>query len=98
MSNLNLPWYNLWPFPQVLLVAWEAKLLLITTSLHEVVEYNEVSSEPPLLQTEQPKLSHLLLIRFVLQTPHQFRCPSLDVFQGLNVFLVVKGPKTEHST
>jgi len=30
----------------------EAKALLITTSLQEVVECNEVSPEPPLLQTK----------------------------------------------
>jgi len=29
----------------------DAKPLIITTSLQEVVERNEVSSEPPLLQT-----------------------------------------------
>ena len=71
----------------------EVKPLLITTSLQEVVECNEVSSESPLLQTEQSQLPQLLLIRLVLQTSHQFHCPSLDMLQGLNVFLVVWGPK-----
>ena len=52
----------------------EAKPLLITASLQEVVECNEVSSEPPLLQTEQSRLPQLLLIRLVLQTPHRFCC------------------------
>ena len=56
----------------------EAKPLLITTSLQEVVECNEVSPESPVLQTKQSQLSQLLLIRLVLQTPHQFHCPSLD--------------------
>ena len=71
----------------------EAKPLLLTASLQEAVECSEVSSEPPLLQTEQSQLPQLLLIRLVLQTPHQFCCPSLDTFQGLNVFLVLRGPK-----
>ncbi|KAK4817391.1 hypothetical protein QYF61_012097 [Mycteria americana] len=34
-----------------------------------------------------------LLIRLVLQTLHQLRCPSLDTLQHLNVSLVVGGPK-----
>jgi len=71
----------------------EAKCLLIITFLQEVVECNEVSSEPPLLQTEQSQLPQLLLIRLVFQTPYQFCCPSLDMFQGLNIFLVVRDPK-----
>ena len=71
----------------------EAKPLLITTSLQEVAECTEVSLEPPLLQTKQSQLPQQLLIRPVLQTPHQFCCFSLDTFQGLNVFLVVRGSK-----
>ena len=46
-----------------------------------------VPSQPPVL-FPQP-----LLIRLVLQMPHHLQCPSLDTLQGLNVFLVVKGPK-----
>ncbi|KAK1197855.1 CFTR regulator, partial [Pygoscelis papua] len=42
---------------------------------------------------KQPQLPQPLLIRLVLQTPHQPRCPSLDTFQHLNVLLVVRGPK-----
>ena len=76
----------------------EAKPLLTTASLQAVVECNEVSPEPPLLQTEQSQLPQPLLIRLVLQTPHQFRCPSLDTLQGLNVFLWAPGTKTEHGT
>ena len=59
----------------------EAKPLLVTTSLQEVAECNEVSPEPPLLQTKQSQLPQLLLKRLVLQTPHQFCCPSLDTYQ-----------------
>ena len=44
----------------------EADLLLITTSLQKVVEYNEVSPEPPLLQTKQSQLPQLLLTGLVL--------------------------------
>ncbi|KAK4826112.1 hypothetical protein QYF61_005250 [Mycteria americana] len=44
-------------------------------------------------QAEQPQFPQPLLIRFVLQTLHQLRCPSLDTLQHLNVSLVVRGPK-----
>ncbi|KAK4832455.1 hypothetical protein QYF61_023502, partial [Mycteria americana] len=42
---------------------------------------------------KQPQFPQLLLIRLVLQTLHQLRCPSLDTLQHLNVSLVVRGPK-----
>ncbi|KAK4824820.1 hypothetical protein QYF61_019670 [Mycteria americana] len=42
---------------------------------------------------KQPQLPQPLLIRLVLQTLHQLRCPSLDTLQPLNIPLVVRGPK-----
>jgi len=94
-SNLNLLWFR---FRQLVAISLgpagclgeEAKPLPITTSLQEVIECNEVSPEPP-LQTGQSQLPQPLFIRLVLQTPHQFQCLSLDMFQGLNIFLVVSG-------
>ncbi|KAK4830675.1 hypothetical protein QYF61_012775 [Mycteria americana] len=53
-----------------------------------VVESNKVSPQPPL-----PQFPQELLIRLVVQTLHQLRCPSLDTLQHLNVSLVVRGPK-----
>jgi len=47
----------------------EAEPQLTTTSLHIVIESNKVSSQPPLLQTEQFQLLQPLLIRPALQTP-----------------------------
>ncbi|KAK4817694.1 hypothetical protein QYF61_025786 [Mycteria americana] len=44
-------------------------------------------------QAKQPQVPQPLLIRLVLQTLHQLRCPSLDTLQHLNVSLVVGGPK-----
>ncbi|KAK4831708.1 hypothetical protein QYF61_018760 [Mycteria americana] len=44
-------------------------------------------------QAEQPQFPQLLLIRLLLQTLHQLRCPSLDTLQHLHVSLVVGGPK-----
>ncbi|KAK4825874.1 hypothetical protein QYF61_003148 [Mycteria americana] len=44
-------------------------------------------------QTKQPQFPQPLVIRLVLQTLHQLRCPSLDTLQHLNVSLVVGGPK-----
>ncbi|KAK4813638.1 hypothetical protein QYF61_014398 [Mycteria americana] len=40
---------------------------------------------------KQPQVPQLLLIRLVLQTLHQLRCPSLDTLQHLNVSLVGRG-------
>ncbi|KAK4823887.1 hypothetical protein QYF61_007835 [Mycteria americana] len=47
----------------------------------------------PELRAKQPQVPQPLLIRLVLQTLHQLRCPSLDTLQHLNVSLVVGGPK-----
>ncbi|KAK4813970.1 hypothetical protein QYF61_003704 [Mycteria americana] len=44
-------------------------------------------------QAKQSQLPQPLLIRLVLQTLHQLRCPSLHTLQHLNVPLVVRGPK-----
>ncbi|KAK4831732.1 LOW QUALITY PROTEIN: hypothetical protein QYF61_018862 [Mycteria americana] len=66
---------------------------LSTTSFQGVVESNKVSPQPPFLQAKQPQFPQPLLIRLVLQTLHQLRCPSLDTLQHLNVSLVVRGPK-----
>ena len=73
----------------------EADPQLTTTSLQVVIESNKVSPEPPLLQTEQSQLLQPLFIRPVLQTPHQLCCPPLDMLQGLNVFLTVRGLKLD---
>lgn len=66
---------------------------LPTPSFQVVVESNKVSPELPLLQTKQPQFPQSLPIRPVFQTLHQFCSPSLDMVQGLNVFLEVRGPK-----
>ncbi|KAK4831914.1 hypothetical protein QYF61_020291 [Mycteria americana] len=66
---------------------------LFTTSFQVVVESDKVSPQPPFLQTKPPQFPQPLLIRLVLQTLHQLRCPSLDMLQHLNVFLVVRDPK-----
>ncbi|KAK4814174.1 hypothetical protein QYF61_010006 [Mycteria americana] len=44
-------------------------------------------------QAKQPQFPQPLLIRLVLQTLHQLRCPALDTLQHLKVSLVVRGPK-----
>ncbi|KAK4830578.1 hypothetical protein QYF61_011756 [Mycteria americana] len=66
---------------------------LSTTSFQVVVESNKVSPQPPFLQAKQSQFPQPLLIRLLLQTLHQLRCPSLDTLQHLNVSLVVRGPK-----
>ncbi|KAK4832137.1 hypothetical protein QYF61_020877 [Mycteria americana] len=44
-------------------------------------------------KAKQPQLPQPLLIRLLLQTLHQLRCPSLHTLQHLNIPLVVGGPK-----
>ncbi|KAK4810753.1 hypothetical protein QYF61_007727 [Mycteria americana] len=66
---------------------------LSTTSFQVAVESIKVSHQPPFLQAKQSQLPQLLLIRLLLQTLHQLRCPSLDTLQHLNVLLVLRGPK-----
>ncbi|KAK4814133.1 hypothetical protein QYF61_009052 [Mycteria americana] len=44
-------------------------------------------------QAKQSQLPQPLLIRLLLQTLHQLRCPSLHTLQHLNIPLVVGGPK-----
>ncbi|KAK4815625.1 LOW QUALITY PROTEIN: hypothetical protein QYF61_004840 [Mycteria americana] len=92
--NLNLPWRNLRPFPLVRsLVTWEKRPTPPLYNLLSAGESDKVSPQPPFLQPKQPQFPQLLLIRLVLQTLHQLRCPSLDTLQPLNVSLVVGGPK-----
>ncbi|PKU42927.1 rna-directed dna polymerase from mobile element jockey- hypothetical protein [Limosa lapponica baueri] len=73
----------------------ETNSRLATPSFQGVVESEKVFPQPPFLQAEQPQLSQSLLIRLVLQTPPQFRCPSLDTLQHLNFFLVARDPELD---
>ena len=66
---------------------------LTRTSFQGVVERDKASPEPSLLQTKQSQFPQLLLVRLVLQTTNQLCCLSLNMLQGLGVFLVVRGPK-----
>ena len=90
VSSLNLSWPNLRPTSLLLIVMWEKSLTPASPQLPYKLPHRQL---PPLLQTKQSQFPQLQFIRLVLQTAHQFRCPTLDMLQGLNVFLVVKGPK-----
>ncbi|KAK4819416.1 hypothetical protein QYF61_003687 [Mycteria americana] len=72
---------------QCALVAKAANNLLFVPK-----EVNFVSSVPSMLtaleQAKQSQLPQPLLIRLVLQTLHQLRCPSLDMLQYLNIPLL----------
>ncbi|XP_054059217.1 lateral signaling target protein 2 homolog isoform X1 [Rissa tridactyla] len=46
-------------------------------------------------KTKQLQLAQLLCVRLVLQTRHQLHCPSLDMLQHLNVFVVMRDPKLD---
>ena len=86
ISNLNLPWRNLRPFPLVLSqVICEKRPT--PSSFQVVVEGSNISPEPSLLQTKQPQFPQLLLPGLVLQTLHQLCSPSLDTLQGYDVFI-----------
>ncbi|KAK4807213.1 hypothetical protein QYF61_024333 [Mycteria americana] len=50
------------------------------------------ASEQPGSQAKQPRFPQPILIRLLLQTLHQLRCP-LDMLQHLSVSLVVRGSK-----
>ena len=76
----------------------ETSICLTTTSFQVVLESSKVSPQLPLLQTKQSQFPQPLIKRLVLQTPQQPCCPSLNMLQHLKVLLVVRGPKTEHST
>ena len=52
----------------------EANIRLAMTSLQAILESDKVSPESSLLQSKQLQFPQLLLIRLVLQTPHQLRC------------------------
>ena len=97
ISNLNLSWCNFRPYPLFLpLVTWEGKEFdchIATISFQEIVENYKISSDPPLLRTKQTQFPQLMLTRLVLQIPHQLCFPSLDILQGLDVILVVRGQK-----
>jgi len=77
------------PLPVLSRLTQEDAPHLSTTPFQAVVESNDVTPEPPLLQTEQSQFPQLLLIRLVLQTTKQLCYPSLSVLQCLNVFFVV---------
>ena len=92
--KLNLPWHNLRPFPLLLSLVKlgeETNTWLTTTSFQIVVESNKVTPQPPLLQNKQPHLPQLLLVRLVLQTPHQPCCPLLNTLQHLLCLWAWKG-------
>ena len=52
-----------------------------TARLEEVVDCNEVTPQPSLLQAEQTKGPHLLLLSLALETLHYLGHPALDTLQ-----------------
>ncbi|KAK4831254.1 hypothetical protein QYF61_016486 [Mycteria americana] len=64
--------------------------LEVTSCLQSPILYLTVCT---ICNAKQPQFPQPLLIRLLLQTLHQLRCPSLDTLQHLNVSLVVRGPK-----
>jgi len=64
ISNLNLPWCNLRPFPLVLSpVTSEKRPTPLTVSTLQILEEsNKVSPQPPLPQTKQPQFLQSLFV------------------------------------
>ena len=58
--------------PIVKYMGEQANPHLTTASFQAVVESDNVSTEPPLLQTEQSQFSQPFLVRLVFQRPHSF--------------------------
>ncbi|KAK4829020.1 hypothetical protein QYF61_001795 [Mycteria americana] len=83
ISNLNLPWRNLRPFPLILsLVTWKKRPT--PTSLQP--PFRQLLNNPSSLNRSSEDSAPQ-------KTFHQLRCASLDTLQHLHVFLVVRGPK-----
>ena len=100
LSNLNLPWCNLRPFPLVLSTCYlreETNSHLATTFFQVVVESDKVSPQSPLLQAKlfDSSLNHSHMTCSPDPSPASLpfsghapatQCPSCT-----------EGPKTEHS-
>jgi len=71
----------------------EAEPYLTTTSFQVIVVSNTISHEPPTSPDWTIPVPSASPHQTCAPDPSQLRCPSLDTFQGLNVFLVVRGPR-----
>ena len=54
--------------------------------------YNDVTSQPSLLQAEQAQLPQPVFVEEVLQPSDHLRAPSLDPLQQLLVFIALGAP------
>uniref|UniRef100_A0A8B9GCQ8 DNA helicase n=1 Tax=Amazona collaria TaxID=241587 RepID=A0A8B9GCQ8_9PSIT len=81
------------PFP-VTTVPNEESLPSTPTGPLQILEgCHEVSTQPSLLQAEQPQLSHPIFIREVLQSPDHPRGPPLHLFQQFHVLFTLRTPE-----
>ena len=91
VCNPNLLYHNLRLLPLALSLLPEKRDWALTLPQPPFREsWRKIRSPLKLLFS---RLSKLLPLRLVLQTPHQLCCPSLDTLQGLSVFFVVRGLK-----
>ncbi|KAK4832092.1 hypothetical protein QYF61_020707 [Mycteria americana] len=92
ISNLNLPSCSLKPLP--LPCPCKKSLSRFLVGPFQVLEgCYKVSSEPPLLQAEQPQLSQPVFIGEVLQPSDPLHGPPLDSFQQVHVLLMLGAPE-----
>ncbi|KAJ7407654.1 hypothetical protein BTVI_62467 [Pitangus sulphuratus] len=73
----------------------ETDLHVVTTSSQVVVESDEVTPKPPLLQAKRPQLPQPLLTGLVLKSLHQPPLSSLDLFQHLNILPDLRSPELD---
>ncbi|KAK4810366.1 hypothetical protein QYF61_019285 [Mycteria americana] len=83
ISTLNLPSFSLKPLPLVL-----SQQALLKSC-------NKVSTEPSLLQAEQPQLSQPFFIGEVFHPSGHLRGPPLDPLQQICVFPVLRTPELD---
>ena len=76
----------------------ETNTCFTTTSCQVVVESNKVPPQPPLLQTKQPQIPQLLLVRRVLLDPSPASLPFSGHTPAPQCLSCSEGLKTEHST
>lgn len=75
ISSLNLPSYNLRPFPLVLLLVEEVDPPPGYSLLSGICRKREVSPEPSFLQAKHSWLPQMLLTGLMLHTLHKLCCP-----------------------
>lgn len=90
MSSLSLPWCSLGPFPHILLLDPRERSSALPSPLsllRKLLGSNEVTPQPPCLQTRQVQSPQTLLTGHDFQLFHQLCCPPWDAFKNFHILL-----------